>query len=291
MSIAVVTDSGCDLPPGIAEKLGIKIVHLYLVFGNRILRNDEISPDEFYRMLSKSRVQPTTTQPPPEDFLKVCESLIKEGVEEIVLILLSRKLSRTFQSACSAVKRIIQEGTECRFKIIDSRGVGMWQGFLAMLAARLAQQGKGLTEIAKEVRENISRLHLMAILDTLDYADLGGRLGKAKSLVAQVATSALPLKGVLTLKEGEASRAGSGLVLSPLKINYLAKFVKSFHRIKEIAIEHSMLDERELRRLIDKINELFRERKETVSILVTKIGPVLGAHTGPGTLAVIVREE
>lgn len=291
--VGVVTDSCCDLPPQITEELGIKNVPFNVILGDRSFKDRiEIALEEFYERLDRDPIYPTTAQPSPNDFQTTYERLIKEGIEEIISITISRKLSGTFNAACLAAKEIIQKGERCQIEVMDSQGVGMWQGFLAMLAARLAHQGKGLSEIVDEVRENISRLHVVAILDNLEYAKRGGRLGKA-SFLAELLNGLqrigfVGIKPALRLGEGVALPDRLRFVKKSKRVEHLVKFAKSFPRIKEIAIEHSMdkANEWEVKKLKDEIKSAFSD----VFIYVTKIGPVIGAHTGPGTLAVVVRE-
>ena len=204
MSIAIVTDSGCDILPDVAKKQGITVVPLHVIFGDESYRDMiDISSDDFYQRMISGPIYPTTSHPSSWDFLAVYNRLIREETREIISIHLSRETSGSFGAACLAAKEILQKGEKCCFKIIDSRGGGMWQGLLAMLAARLAQQGKGLTEIATEVRKTITHLHLRIILNSLKSAERGGRLGKASVFLKPVnkLMKHMRVNPVLTLKD------------------------------------------------------------------------------------------
>ena len=180
MTVKIVTDSTSDMPVDIAKKLGITVVPLTVSFGHEsFLDQVEMDTDEFYRRLSQENIFPTTTQPAPGIFADLYNNLVQE-TDEILVIVISSKLSGTYQSATNAINMVQKD---CRIEVIDSMGVAMNFGLLVAKAAEMANGGASLAEISKAVRSSIPRSHLIAFFDTLKYLAKGGRVGKAQSLL------------------------------------------------------------------------------------------------------------
>ena len=277
MTVKIVTDSLCDLTNDMAEKLGITIVPLSVLFGHEaFLDRVTITPEQFYDRLIHGEVWPTTTQPSPADFTKVYEKLAEE-TNEILVITLSSKLSGTYQSATAAINMIKKK---CRIEVIDSLTVAMGLGLVVISAAQKAGQGTGLDEMTAYVRRALERSHFVAYFDTLKYLARGGRIGKAQRLLGSV----LSVKPILTVKEGEMapltrvrSQAGG--------IEYLYNFVTGFHNIDSIAVEHTTQQEN-----ADQLAERFSKIVPKDHIYRSTVSPVLGVHGGPNALAVTVLE-
>ena len=193
MVVKIVTDSLSDITDDLAQELGITVVPLTVLFGHEsFLDRVTITTDEFYHRLAHGTVWPTTTQPPPGDFVNVYNKLAKE-TDEILVVTLSNKLSGTYQSALQAKDMI--EG-KCRIEVIDSLKIAMSLGLIVISAAKAAQTGANLGEVANLVRKAMPRSHLMAYFDTLKYLAKGGRIGKAQGLLGAI----LSIKPILTVK-------------------------------------------------------------------------------------------
>jgi len=275
--IKIVTDSAADLPSQLAEELGITIVPLYVRFGEKVYRDRvNISEDEFYQRLENTSVHPSTVQPGPQDFLEVYRKLSPDA-DGIVSIHISGKLSGTCNSALMA-KGMLE--TECPIEVIDSEVLTMSMGFLAIAAANMAKAGESLDKIAEEVKQDIPKIHLLALFDTLKYLLLGGRIGKAKALLGSI----LNVKPMLSLKDGEVVPAGQ--VRTRAKgIDKLFDFVKNAEKIQDLAIVYSTTPD-EAQNLAERIGSVFDREK----IIIARVGPVLGVHMGPGALIVVIRE-
>jgi len=277
MTVKIVTDSLSDITSNLAQKLGVTVVPLTVSFGREsFLDRVEITTDEFYRRLSQESIFPTTTQPAPGVFVEVYNKLAKE-TNEILTIVLSSKLSGTFQSATNA-KAIVGDG--CRIEVIDSQKVAMSLGLVVIAAAKIAKAGANLDELIKAVNGMITRSHLIAYFDTLKYLAKGGRIGKAQGFLG----SMLSVKPILTIKDGEMapltrvrSRAAG--------IDYLYDYVASLPKIEGLAVEHcTTLDDAE--RLIERLGALFPKEQ----IQLSTISPVVGTYAGPNALAVSILE-
>lgn len=284
MTVKVVTDSGADIPEEILKELEIETVPYLVQFGLDTFRDGiDIKAEEIYRLL-KEEINLTTSAPFPKDFIKVYQ---KYGEDGIISIHLSGKLSATYDSALLA-KAIVEEEKKCHIEVIDSQAVVMGIGLLAILAAKTAKAGKGLEEIVKIVKDAIPKVHLIGVLDTLEYAFKGGRLGKAAILLGPIkkASETLKIKPVLILNDGEIKPGG--ILRSHKKKERLLKFIQSFPKVKEVAVEYATAENRgEAENLFDTIKSLF----PGVSLYLSQISSVLGVHSGPGALVVALREE
>jgi len=277
MAVKIITDSLSDITSDLAQELGIIVVPLTVSFGHEsFLDRVEISSDEFYRRLSQENIFPTTTQPAPSILADAYNKLADE-TDEILVIVLSSKLSGTYQSATNAKSMVTKK---CRIEVIDSLKVAMSLGLVVIAAAKIAQTGASLDEVMAAVNERLPRSHLIAYFDTLKYLAKGGRIGKAKGLLG----SLLSVKPILTMKDGEMapktqvrSRAAG--------IDYLYNSAASFPNIESLAVEHCTTPD-DADSLVERLSSLCPKEL----IYRSTISPVLGAYAGPKALALSVLE-
>jgi DegV family protein with EDD domain len=276
MTIKIVTDSTADLPHQLAKELGITVVPVYLRFGDEVFRDVvDISQDEFYRRLINDPIHPSTTQPTPQDFIDVYKELSKKA-DGIISIHVSSKLSGTCNSALRGKEAV---GKECPIEVIDSLEVTMGLGQLAIAANTMAQSGKSLQQVVKEVKEMIPSIHVFGLLDTLKYLALGGRIGKMQALLGSV----LNIKPMLTIKDGVLTPAGR--VRSRAKgIDILVDYVKNAADIQDLAVVYNTSLE-EAQSLVRRLGAVYPEER----IRLARLGPALGVHTGPGILFIALR--
>jgi len=278
MTAKIVTDSLADITSDIAQKLGVTVVPLTVLFGREtFLDRVTMTTDEFYTRLVHGNVWPTTTQPTPAAFAEVYNKLAEE-TDEILVVTLSSKLSGTYQSATNA-KTMVKK--KCRIEVIDSLTVAMGLGLIVISAAKAAQTGAKLNELANMARGAMKRSHFIVYFDTLKYLAKGGRIGKAQGLLG----SLLSVKPILTVKEGEMAPVTRVRSLA-VGLDYLYNFVVGFgQKIEELAVEHTTTPE-EGDKLAERLSSVYpRER-----IYRSTVSPVLGTHGGPGALAVTVLE-
>ena len=275
MTVKIVTDSLSDITSDLGEELGITVVPVYVRFGEEVYRDRvEMATEEFYRRLVNDANLPTTTQPPPGDFLDVYNRLAKE-TDEILVVTLSSKLSGTYQSALQAKSMI--EG-ECRIEVIDSQVVIMGLGLIVIKAAKAIQAGANLDEVADMVRKDMPHSHSIMFFDTLKYLAKGGRIGKAQSFLGAM----LSVKPILTVKDGEVhpvTRVRSRVAGA----DYLYNFVAGFPRIEGLAVEHATTPD-EADELIERLGSLFPKER----IYKSTVSPVIGTYVGPHVLSVSV---
>ena len=277
MTVKIVTDTLSDITGDLAKEWGITIVPLYVRFGKQIFRDRvEITSEEFYRRLVNETTLPSTTQPTPNDFAEVYQKLAQE-TDEILVVVVSSKLSGTYQSATQAKDYV--KG-KCRIEIVDSLTVAMAEGLIVISAARAVKEGANLAKVAEMARKAVPRSHLIAYFDTLKYLAKGGRIGKAQGLLGSV----LSVKPILTVKDGEMAPLTRVRSLNA-GLDYLYNIAAGFKNIEGLAVEHATTP-RDADALVARLGSLFpRER-----IYRSVISPVIGTYAGPNALALTILE-
>jgi len=279
--IAIITDSTSDIPAELAKELDIKIIPLTVIFGEESFLDNgkDITIKEFYKKIRSSEKLPTTTQPTPKDFIKAYSDTLEKS-ESIISIHISKKMSGTINSAEMAKKEMPGRDIE----ILDTELVHMPLGFLVLKAAQLAQQGKPKEEILKEVYDLKTKVRVLIVPSTLEYLKKGGRIGKAKGLIA----SLLEIKPILTIHDGEISQFKTARRWNQAKtelINSMKTMIKNSQNLM-VSIGDSDAKE-DAAEMYEKIKETFNPKK----IFRVDIGIVVGAHLGPGGLGITFYEE
>jgi len=274
-SVAIVTDSVADLPPQVADELGITVVPLVVRFGTDIYRNGlDLSPDEFYEKLKTSKILPVTSASSPVAFADAYEKLA-EKTNEIIVISLSSKLSGVYQVALQAVGLMKKQ---CRVEVLDSQWAVMAQGFIAIAAAKAARAGASFDEVLDVAQQTIQRVDMRAAFDTLEYLEGGGRIGKAQALLG----SLLNINPVIGIKDGEVHPYGRER--SRVKaIDHLYNFAANFGDVEGLTVEHAT-DLDEANSLVQRLHSKYPK----VPIYLSRATPVIGMHTGPGLILVSV---
>lgn len=280
MKVKVITDSGSDITQDEAGQLGITVVPVYLRFGEEVYRDGvDINCDEFYHKLTTSPIHPSTAAPSPGDFAGAYEQAARE-TNEIVSIHITRRHSATYDAALMGKETAQEKNKNLKIEVVDSKGVTMWQGLVAIAAAKAAEAGNNLQQVLAEIHQTIKQLRILALMDTLKYAVRGGRLGKGVLAVE----SLLHVKPFITLNDGQIRPAGVARTRNK-GIERLRDFLKSFHNARDLAIVHSTTPD-EAQSLADYARSLF----PNIVPRVVRLGPALGVHGGPGALVTVVME-
>ncbi|MDR6227250.1 DegV family protein [Desmospora profundinema] len=277
--VQVITDSTADIPRHLVEELNISVVPLKVhLEGTSYLDGVDIGPQEFYKKLKEAKELATTSQPSPIDFVEAYREAAKDGETDILSIHLSSAVSGTYQSALLA-----QSMVEDEFKVtvIDSREASYAIGIIVVEVAKAAKEGKSLDEcvaIAQEIRENIQ---VYFLVDSLDYLQKGGRIGKASAMVG----SLLNIKPILSISE-------EGEVYPVDKVRGKNKATaRIFEMLKESSPKGARLgaivytDNREEG---ERWAEQMKETFQLSDVVMAEIGAVIGTHVGPGTIATIL---
>ncbi|HHX74599.1 MAG TPA: DegV family protein [Firmicutes bacterium] len=280
MTVKIITDSTADLPRGLADQLGITVVPLKVHFGEEeYLDWIDLDPDSFYAKLAASTALPRTSQPAPADFEAVYKKAAAEH-DSIISIHLSSALSGTYQSAVIAKNSL----PELDLTVVDSGLASMAFGIVVLEAARAARAGRGREEILAQIERQLSQVRVYFAVDTLEYLQRNGRIGKAAALVGGL----LNVKPLLTLKDG--------IVVPKEKVRGK---IKAMERLLDLVQEEAdgpvggkavILHGNEPEKA-GELTEKLQQRYNFSEVMVSSIGAVIGTHAGPGVLAVCVLQE
>jgi len=273
--VAIVVDSTAYIPQDWIDKYQITVIPLVVIWGKEELHdNVDITANDFFVRLQTADTMPSTSQPTPDAFQKAYQELYKQGYD-ILSVHISSKLSGTINSAEQAKKML----PDANIEIVDTLSTIMGCGWPAVMAARAAQEGKGLSECKQIAEAARDHNYTVFAVDTLEFLHRGGRIGGAQHLVG----TALNLKPILELQEGSIE-----------SLEKVRTRKKSLNRLAELVVEkigsqqpvymgvaHANA-EAEAKQLLDAIKDKI-EIKESA---LTYVSPAIGTHTGPGTVAV-----
>lgn len=278
--VRIVTDSTSDIPAEMREQLGIELVPLKVIFGEETyLDGITLSPEQFYDKLQRAQTLPTTSQPSPIEFMETYERILNEDPDaSIISIHLSAKLSGTFQSAMIGQSMLERDAD---ISVYDSKSATYGIGLLVVHAAKLALAGKSKAEILDEIEQLNQDKKLYFIVDTLEYLQKGGRIGKASAVIGSI----LNIKPILSIDtEGEVTA-----------IDKVRGQKKAIARILELVERDFGQDPVELtiawtnvKDLAQELGQLVEAKLNVRAIHHTWIGPVIGAHVGPGAAALFI---
>ena len=278
MAIKVITDSTSDLPSEVAQRAGITVVPLSIHFGTETYQDSvDISHDEFYQRLVSSPRLPTTSQPSVGDFVEVYQRFAQES-EGIISIHISSRISGTYNSAIQARE---EAKSDCPIEVIDTLQASMGLGMIALAVAEAVQEGADLAQ-AKEVADSaIPRAHYYGLVDTLDYLEKGGRIGKAQALVG----SLLRIKPLLTIRDGEAHPLARARTRAK-GIDRLCELSEELAPLEDLCVLHSTTPD-EAESLAQRLKHLVPHKE----VIMARTGPVVGTYLGPGMLGIALRHR
>lgn len=278
MAVRIVADSTSDLPPAVVEELGITIVPANVVIDDVNYRDGvDLTPDDFYSRLVSGTALPTTSQPSVGAFQTAYQELLDQG-HELVSVHVSGKLSGTVNSATQAKAAL---GEDPPIEIIDSQAASIAVALVAIEAAELARQSMSREEIAERVRSTLSRTFAAFAVDTLEYLQKGGRIGKAQAFVG----SLLSVKPILTLMDGE---------VHPLErprnhqraMRRLVELVSEKAPASRLGVIYST-EQEWAAELCDSLSDLLPREQ----IVTARFGPALGTYVGPRAVGVAIVSE
>jgi DegV family protein with EDD domain len=273
--VQVVTDSTAGLSPAEVERHGLRVVPLQVVIGGTAYDEGETSSAAVAEAL-KAFTPVSTSRPAPQTFLETYEDCAADGAGEIVSVHLSADMSGTCEAAMIAAKE-----SPVPVRVVDARSLGMALGFPVLSAAAAAADGADAVTVEAAARDRMASVSSFFYVDTLEYLRRGGRIGAAQALLG----AALAVKPLLTVSDGR---------IVPLeKVRTSARAIA---RLADIAVERAGTADVELA-----VHHLANpERAETLAddlekrlpvvgqVVLREVGAVIGAHVGPGMLAVVV---
>lgn len=278
--VRVICDSAADLPKELMEQLGVQLISIPVhIGGTSYYDGIDLFADDFYAKLVEVKEIPFTSQPAPMDYVNAYQKAIDEGVTKIFMISISSGMSGSYQTAVLASTMV--ENPDVEIEVFDSRSASLGIGLQVIVAAHAAKAGKSLEQIKEIVEVYRDQYRIFFLVDTLEYLQKGGRIGKASAVVG----SLLNIKPILSINnEGE--------VYAFDKVRGKNKAVnRLFEGVREqfpagpvsVGIMHARNPE-EAQKWVEKIQQDYEVKELTVA----EIGPVIGTHAGPGTVAIVV---
>jgi len=276
--IRVVTDSASDLPEAFARRLNVDVVSLTIRFGDEEYTDRvDLTSDVFWAKCKNSKTLPETAAPSPGAFQAAYERAKDDGCDGVIVLTLSSLLSATHQSATLAAEAVTGL---IDVRVLDTLNVSMGQGLIVIDVAELATTGAGLDELVEHAESLVPKAGVVAALDTLEHLIKGGRIGGAKALLGQV----LSIKPLIELKDGIVAEAGRQRTRAKA-LNAVAQVARAHAPLRRLAlIQGACTDVAALEALIGDIASEY-------PLIVTDIGPVVGAHGGPGIIGLTWIEE
>lgn len=272
--VKIVTDSASDLSLNLAKDLDITVVPLVVNISGKGYRDRvDLTPTEFYEMLAKENVMPTTSQVTPQAFYEVFEKLVDEG-HEVLAVIFSAELSGTFQSAVVA-KGMVKDG---KVEVYDTKGASVGHALTVVEAAKMAKEGQDLATILAKVKDMSQRMEHIFVVDNLEMLKRGGRVSATQAFLGGM----LNVKPVLQLQEGKIVALDKVRGWKKALAKLISVMEERGHNLEEqvIGISHANHIG-----MANELAELLKEKFGVKELFISEIGPVIGAHTGPGTIA------
>ncbi len=274
MAVKIITDSTSDIPLEDQKALGIDIVSLSVIFGDEKFADGvDLKKDKFYEMLGKSTVLPSTSQVNPDGFFDFFKNYTESG-DEVVVIVISSKLSGTYQSAVIAKEMV---GSD-KIHIVDSKNTTFGLALLVNEAIKLRDSGASASDIYSRIIDLKDKIKLFGVVDTLKYLKMGGRLSSSAAVIG----SALNIKPIISVVNGKVESVAKARGQKAAFAWILDK-VKKERPSKEFPLSfgHANAPDR-MKEFIDYVSNAI-DFKESI---VCEIGGVIGTHTGPGCLGI-----
>ena len=276
--VKIVTDSTGYLPLEVLEQHDIRVVPLNVHFGeDRVYQEGvNLTNDEFYKMLAEAPALPTTSQPSPGQFRDVFGELTEAG-HQVVCIVLSQKMSGTYQSALEASRAF----PDADIAVIDSEFVAGGLAVMTLTAAEMTADGRSIDQIVERVEQMKPDTRLFFVVDTLEYLQKGGRIGTASALLGTM----LKVKPILTVSEGIVQPVDRVRTKRKALQRVLAEMEDSVspNQPVQVAVMHALAP--------DEARELESEAQRRLHcerILTIDVGSVVGIHTGPGVVGAAI---
>jgi DegV family protein with EDD domain len=276
MNIAIVTDSTSDISSKLAQENDIHVVPAILVVNGQSLEDGRgISREELYHQLPTMKISPTTAAPSSGAFQHLYEDLIKRGADHIISIHVSSLLSGMYNSALVAAKAIGKQ-----VHVVDSCHVTLGLGFQVIAAAQAARAGQTLAEIQKVIDDIRKRIHLVAMLDTLEYAYRSGRISWARSNLSAL----FQIKPFVGIEDGKVIRMGETRTRRR-GIERLYQMLTELGPLERLAVLHTNA-EADAIRVVERFKSKVRHHP-----LIINVTSIIGVHVGPNGLGFVAVTE
>ena len=276
-SVRIVADSGCDLPPALADAYKITLIPVFVRFGEEMVPSDHLTNDEFWQRAANSGEPPGTSSPAPGTFVQAFQKLIDAG-HDVVCLTLPGKHSGTFNAAWLAAEEFGD-----RVRVVDTGSFSLGMGLQVLEVARQALAGRSVDFVQRTAESLRSRTTIIFVLDTLEWVRRGGRLDLIIPVIDRVART-LRVKPILEMSNGEFRLVGvSRSTRSALQ--RLEEELRTRLPVEAVAAAYTRGCEAAAE-LAGRMAELLGRQED--EILVAEVGPAFAAHAGPKALGAAV---
>ncbi len=277
--VRIVTDSLAWIPPDLAQAHHIRVVPLHVTIdGEHFTETVDLTNEEFYRRLRAARSLPTTSQPSAGEFLDVYREVAREAAA-ILSVHASSKLSGTVRSAETAAAQLRQEQPHLRIEVLDTLTIATAEGIVALRAAQQAARGEPLERILAAARELAPKTRVLVAVETLEYLQKGGRIGRARALLGGL----LHIRPILTIAGGEVApkdRVRTRARALERMVELMAADAAG-RPFSHVAVLHADAAE-----VADELAGMIQQRFAVEWLIRSEIGPVIGTHVGPGAVGI-----
>lgn len=275
--VAIITDSTCDLSKEIIESRNIKVLPLYVRFGEHTYRDGiDITTDRLYELVEQKNEIPKTSAVSPGDFIEAFEPLIKDGYD-IIYTGIGSSLSGTFQSAHIASL----EFPENRIYLVDSKNLSTGIGLLVLKACDLRDRGLSASDIKDRLLEIVPKVRSQFAIKTLDYLHKGGRASGTAKLLGTM----LRIKPIIQVRDGKMdvytkTMGKMSRALDVMLTDYI-------NLGEQIDLDYVMITHSQAGKLVDYMSEIVNQKLKPNKLFVTEAGCVISSHCGPGTIGIL----
>jgi len=273
--IVILTDSSAHIPEKIRTELGIEVIPLWLIWDGKSMRDGvDIQTDVFYQRLKSSKTLPTSSQPSIQEFKTVFQKMGK-GADAIVAVLVSSKISGTFESARAAAGELPDQ----EIHVVDTLTCAMGLGLIVIASARAAAEGRSVQEVVSLADKMQESVYTLFVVDTLDYLFKGGRISGGKHLLG----NALNIKPILHFCEGQIkplTQARSKKKALTQMLDIVDERLSGDQMLEAVVMDVDAAEE------ADQVAEMIRSRFNPARLGRAGVSPVVGTHVGPGTVGV-----
>jgi len=277
--IALVTDSTADLTEEVKRDCYVHVIPLKVRFGEQEYSDGELTSEDFYRRLMEGKILPKTSQPTPEEFSLLYSNLLEE-YEEIISVHISSALSGTFNAAYLAKEKFKE-----KIHLVDSKTISLGAGLMVMEVAKNIKEGHEIEWILENLKKARKNIETLFTLNTLEYLQKGGRIGKIQGFMG----SLLNIKPIIRVGDdgvyhtyGKAHSQKKALDSVVQAYQDLTKGRKPIR----LMVAHGAAQKAGLY-----LKEALEYAFQLQATVFTQVGPVIGVHTGPGTVGAAIQFE
>lgn len=277
MAIKIIADSTSYIPKDIQKDLDIDILSLNITLGSESSREVDVDNKSFYEKMKEINEFPKSSQPALGEVSEVFENILKQG-NDIVALFISSEMSGTYSSANLIKEDLLEKYPDRKIELIDSRTNCMEMGLAAIEGAKMVKEDEKIEKVVNRVKEVLSKSRFLFTPDTLEYLKMGGRIGSASALFGTI----LKIRPILTVNNGKTDVVEKVRTKKKAIDHILNTFFQAVDDkgLGQVVVHHINCEDEGIE-IANKIKEVTGRDPSIVSI-----GPVIGAHVGPGAVGV-----